>query len=109
MLSKEEQNALFESLLNNTKKTIQLDLSSCMMSGNGLITFRRARKGKAKTFSMGSRGNVTRQAITLLAPNQTKASKHNAYRLWRSTYSDGSVRISASCGDLGLIIKDIRG
>jgi len=104
-----EKNELFEDLLNNTKKTIRLSLSSCMMSSPGLVTFKRGRKSKAKTFNAGgSRGRMTRQAITLLSPNQKKISKYNAYRIWRTIYDTGEIKFSASAGDLGLIIKDMR-
>ena len=95
-------------LIDNKIKSIRLHLSGCMGGGtDGLTEFRRARKGKAKTFR-GSKGRVTRQSISLLKPGQTKVKKFNAYKLWINTHEDGTVTFSASFGDMGLTIKDIQ-
>lgn len=102
-----EKIKLFTDLVDNKVKTVQLNLRGCMGgSTDGLVEFRRYRKNKAKSFS-GPRGSMTRQAITLLAPGQTKVSAHRAYKLWLTTRSDGSATLSASIGNMGLMISEI--
>ena len=112
-MTNSEQNKMFEELLNNTRKTIRLDLSGCMGgSTGGLMTFKRVRKGKPKIFRGGAKGGVTRQCISLVAdlPNldetgQVKWKSYSGYRLWRSQYGDGSVSFSASVGNMGILIN----
>ena len=100
-------NEIFEDLLSNKRKTIRLDLSGCMGGGtNGLLSFSKVRKGKAKTFNMGgAKGRVTRQSISLVSEKQTKWNTHRGYRLWRSQYEDGRVSFSASVGNMGIVIN----
>jgi hypothetical protein len=103
---------LFDELANKRRKTIQLDMSGVMGGGtNGMREFKRGRMGKPKQWrGSGSKGPFERVSLSILPlDDQGQPIKSRAgYKLWRSLYEDGSASISASVGDMGIMIKDMK-
>jgi len=110
--SKDQWVKLFDELANKRRKTIQLDMTGVMGGGtNGMRTFKRGRMGKPKQWR-GNRGSgpFTRVSLSILPlDDQGQPIKmRSGYKLWRSLYEDGSAEISASIGDMGIMIKDMK-
>jgi hypothetical protein len=110
--SKDQRVKLFDELANKRRKTIQLDMSGVMGGGtNGMREFKRGRMGKPKQWrGSGSKGPFERVSLSILPlDDQGQPIKSRAgYKLWRSLYEDGSASISASVGDMGIMIKDMK-
>jgi hypothetical protein len=99
--------AIFDSL--RPGQTIEVALTSVMGMGSATDgTFREwkvGRKSRSKKYNS--------EAITLMPMDGSKPNKFNAFRLWKRSRRDhrtGEEKpgISASHGDMGIMIKGIR-
>jgi hypothetical protein len=110
--SKDQWVKLFDELANKRRKTIQLDMSGVMGGGtNGMREFKRGRMGKPKQWrGSGRKGPFTRVSLSILPLDEQgqPIKMRSGYKLWRSLYEDGSAEISASIGDMGIMIKDMK-
>ena len=110
--SKDQWVKLFDELASKRRKTIQLDMSGVMGGGtNGMREFSRGRMGKPKQWrGSGSKGPFERVSLSILPlDDQGQPIKmRDGYKLWRSLYEDGSASISASIGNMGIMIKDMK-
>jgi len=48
------------------------------------------------------------EAITLLQQDGSKPNKYNAYKLWKKTDRQGNEYVSASVGDMGIMLKGMK-
>lgn len=104
---------LFRDLADKRIDTLQLDMKGVMGGGtNGFRDFKRGRIGKPKRWSAGSRGSFTRVSMSIVPLNaQGKTIKRGAgagYKLWLSEYDDGTAGVSASIGDMGILVVDMK-
>jgi len=104
---------LFRDLADKRIKTIQLDMKGVMGGGtDGFRTFKRGRIGKPKRWSGGRKGPFTRVSLSIIPINaQGKPIKRGAgaaYKLWLSEYDDGTAGVSASVGDMGIMIVGMK-
>lgn len=110
--SKDQWVKLFDELANKRRKTIQLDMTGVMGGGtNGMREFKRGRMGKPKQWrGSGSKGPFERVSLSIIPmDDQGQPIKmRDGYKLWRSLYEDGSASISASVGNMGITIKDMK-
>ena len=104
---------VFDKLAAKKIKKVQMDAKSVMGGGtNGFRMFARGRMGKERRFRGGYKGSGTKVSMSLKSLDDSgkpmKTSPRAAYRLWKTTWEDGSVDISASVGDMGIMLQDLK-
>lgn len=104
---------VFDKLASKKIQKVQMDAKSVMGGGtNGFRMFARGRMGKERRFRGGRKGSSTRVSMSLKSLDPSgkpmKANALSAYRLWKTTWEDGSVDISASVGDMALMLQDLK-
>ena len=98
---------LYDELASKARKTVTLELRGCMGGGtNGPREFKAGRKSKPRRWSGGVHGSFTRVGMMVVPTDETRRrDPRAAYRLWKDTHDDGTVKVSASVGDMALIIE----
>jgi hypothetical protein len=102
---------IFDKLASKRLKTVQMDATGVMGGGTkGYRLFKRGRMGKPKRWRGGARGGSTRVSLSIVPLDDKKQpiKMRSGYKLWKDEYDDGTVRISASIGDMGLMLKDLK-
>jgi hypothetical protein len=103
---------LFDKLASKKIKTIHMDATGVMGGGTGgFKVFKRGRLGKPRTWrGSGSKGSSTRVSLSIVPLDDQKRpiKMRSGYKLWKSEYEDGSVNVSASIGDMGLMLKGLK-
>jgi len=110
--SKEEKYVqLFRDLADKRRKTIQVDLKGVMGgSTNGLREFKRGRMGRPKRWRGGRKGPFERVSLSIvpLDDQGNPIKMRSGYKLWLSEYDDGTADVSASIGDMAIMINDMK-
>ena len=103
--------ALYDDLASKNLKTVTLKLRGCMGGGtNGPREFRAGRKSGPKRRNGGVHGSFTRVGMMVIPTDETRRRDPRcAYRLWKDTYDNGTVRVSASVGNMALTIEKMEG
>lgn len=108
---KEKYVQLFRDLAGKRRKTIMIDLKGVMGgSTNGLREFKRGRMGRPKRWSGGRNGPFERVSLSIIPLDDmgNPIKMRSGYKLWLSEYDDGTADVSASIGDMGIMINDMR-
>ncbi len=110
--SKEEKYVqLFRDLAGKRRKTLQIDLKGVMGgSTNGPRKFKRGRMGRPKRWRGGRKGPFERVSLSIVPLDDmgNPIKMRSGYKLWLSEYDDGTADVSASIGDMAIMINDMK-
>ena len=100
---------IFDDMASKRLKTLQMDAGGTMGGGtNGFRTFKRGRMGKPRRWSGGVNGGHERVSMSIIGLDADGKPMRSRFKLWRSVYDDGTASISASVGDMGLMLKGLK-
>ena len=103
---------LFRDLRDKRITTIQLDMKGVMGGGTGgFRTFKRGRMGKPKRWRGGWDKPAFERVSLSVVPLDDMGNPikmRAGYKLWLSEYDDGTADVSASIGDMGLMLQGMK-
>ena len=103
---------LFRDLRDKRITTIQLDMKGVMGGGTGgFRTFKRGRMGKPKRWRGGWDKPAFERVSLSVVPLDDMGNPikmRSGYKLWLSEYDDGTADVSASIGDMGLMLQGMK-